>query len=80
MAKLFTKDEDLMKSAPYIGSRILKELQNSSDGRVSIFDLAKSLRKGNKITARSIYYGMLFLYCLDVVEFDEPYLIKNVAD
>ena len=77
MANLFTKDEDLMKSAPFIGSEILKQIQSSDDGRISIFDLAKNLRKTNKITARSIYYGMLFLYCLDIVEFDEPYLIKN---
>ena len=80
MANLFTKDEDLMKSAPFIGSEILKHLQSSDDGRISILDLAKNLRKTNKITARSIYYGMIFLYSLDVVEFDEPYLIKNVAD
>tara|TARA_B100000767_G_scaffold259550_1_gene269390 strand:- start:133 stop:375 length:243 start_codon:yes stop_codon:yes gene_type:complete len=80
MANLFTKDEDLMNSAPFIGSEILKQLQSSDDGRISIFDLAKNLRKTNKITARSIYYGMIFLYSLDIVEFDEPYLIKNVAD
>ncbi|AMO70164.1 hypothetical protein AZF00_18465 [Zhongshania aliphaticivorans] len=80
MANLFTKDEDLMKSAPFIGSEILKQIQSSDDGRISIFDLAKNLRKTNKITARSIYYGMLFLYCLDIVEFDEPYLIKNVKN
>lgn len=79
MANLFSKDEDLIKSAPFIGSEILKQLQSSDDGRISIFDLAKKLRKTNKITARSIYYGMLFLYSLDIVEFDEPYLIKNVA-
>lgn len=80
MTNLFTKDENLMKSAPFIGSEILKQLQSSDDGRISIFDLAKNLRKTNKITVRSIYYGMLFLYSLDIVEFDEPYLIKNVAD
>lgn len=80
MTNLFTKDEDLMKSAPFIGSEILKQLQSSNDGRISIFDLAKKLRKANKISARSIYYGMIFLYSLDIVEFDEPYLIKNVAD
>lgn len=80
MSNLFTKDEDLKKSAPYIGSEILKHLNDSCDGRISIFDLAKNLRKTNKITVRSVYYGMLFLYSLDIVEFDEPYLIKNVTD
>jgi len=80
MANLFTKDEDLMKSAPFVGSEILKQLQSSDDGRISIFDLANNLKKTNKITVRSIYYGMLFLYSLEIVEFNEPYLIKNVAD
>lgn len=80
MTNLFIKDEDLMKSAPFIGSEILKQLQTSNDGRISIFDLAKNLRKTNKITVRSLYYGMIFLYSLDIVEFDEPYLIKNVTN
>jgi len=80
MANLFTKDEDLMRSAPFVGSEILKQLQSRDDGRISIFDLANNLGKTNKITVRSIYYGMIFLYSLDIVEFDEPYLIKNVAD
>lgn len=77
MARLFTKDEDLKKSAPVIGFEILKRLQASEDGRISIFELAKSLRKSEVLGARSIYYGMLFLYSLDVIDFDEPYIIKN---
>lgn len=77
MANLFTKDEDLKKSAPVIGFEILKQLQISENGRISIFDLAKNLRKSDKLSARSIYYGMLFLYSLDVIDFDEPYLMKK---
>lgn len=80
MDSLFTKDENLMKSAPFIGAEILKQLQKSDDSRVNIFDLAKHLRKTNNITVRSIYYGMIFLYSLDIVKFDEPYLVKNVTD
>lgn len=80
MANLFTKDEDLMRSAPFIGAEILKQLQGSDDGRISIFNLAKKLRKSNQMSARSIYYGMIFLYSLDIVKFEEPYLVKNVAN
>ena len=80
MANLFTKDEDLMKSAPFIGFEILKHLQSSKDGRVSIFEIAKIFQKTNKLSARSIYYGMLFLYSLDIVDFEEPYLIENVEN
>ena len=78
MANLFTKDEDLKKSAPFIGFEILKLLRAQEDNRISIFEIAKSLRKTNNFSIRSIYYGMLFLYSLSIIDFDEPYIIRNV--
>lgn len=78
MSNLFTKDEDLKKSAPFIGFEILKMLQEREDNRISIFDIAKSLKKNNNFSIRSIYYGIIFLYSLSIVDFDEPYVIKNV--
>ena len=80
MSRLFSKDEDLTRSAPFIGSEILKELNESKDGRISIFDLAKALQSKQKTSARSIYYGMLFLYAIDGIDFIEPYVVKNVKD
>ena len=77
MSKLFSKDENLFQSAPYIGAEILKELQASSQEKISIFDLAKNLGKTKNFSARSIYYGMIFLYSLNIIEFNEPYLIKK---
>ncbi len=80
MANLISKDDDLMKSAPVIGFELLKLIRASDDSRVSIFDIARKLRKSNKVSARSIYYGMIFLYSLDIVDFNEPYLIRNVEN
>ena len=80
MADLFTKDEDLKKSAPYIGFKILKLLQLNEANRISIFDVAKNLRKTDNYSIRSVYYGMLFLYSLSLIDFDEPYIIKNVEN
>lgn len=80
MPNLFTKDEDLKKSAPYIGFEILKLLQVREDDRISIFDIAKNLRKTNNFSIRSVYYGLIFLYSLSIVDFDEPYVIKNVKN
>lgn len=73
MLNLFSKDEDLSKSAPIIGGEILKILR--CERKVSIFTLAKILRKDKLIGVRSIYYGMIFLYVLDLIEFDEPYVV-----
>lgn len=76
MLKIFSKDEDIGKSAPIIGAEILKILHKQNV--ISIFSLAKELRKRKLIGVRSIYYGMIFLYALDLIEFNEPYLaLKN---
>ena len=78
MPNLFTKDEDLKKSAPIIGFKILQLLQLREDKRVSIYDIAKQLRQSNNLGTKSIYYGMIFLYSLDIIDFDEPYIIQHV--
>jgi hypothetical protein len=80
MANLVSKNENLEKSAPVIGAEILKMLNSSENSMVSIFDAARSLKKSNKIGAKSLYYGILFLYSLDIIEFDEPYIISNVKN
>lgn len=74
MSNLFSKDDDLRKSAPVLGFEILKLLQESESSQVSIFDIAKTMAKSGGINARSIYYAMLFLYSLDIIDFQEPYL------
>lgn len=60
-----------------LGFEILKLLQESEDSQVSIFDIAKTMAKSGGINARSIYYAMLFLYSLDIIDFQEPYLVAK---
>jgi hypothetical protein len=60
-----------------LGFEILKLLQESEDLQVSIFDIAKTMTKSGGINARSIYYAMLFLYSLDIIDFQEPYLVAK---
>lgn len=47
MLKLFSKDERIEKSAPIVGSYILKLLEDRNC--ISIFELAKNLRKNRLI-------------------------------
>jgi predicted regulator of amino acid metabolism with ACT domain len=77
LPNLFSKDDDLRKSAPVLGFEILKLLQESEESQVSIFDIAKTMAKSGGINARSIYYAMLFLYSLDIIDFQEPYLVAK---
>ena len=67
MSKLISKDEDLRRAAPVIGYEILKLINENKDFRVSIFDIGDKLHKKNKAGARSIYYGILFLYSFRVI-------------
>ncbi len=50
MPDLFSKDEDLLKSAPYIGAEILKLFQQTEINKISIFDVVIKLRKKISLT------------------------------
>lgn len=76
MASLFSKDEDLLKSAPIVGAEILKLLEKSDSKKVSIYDVVNKLKKKNISGVRTIYFAMVFLYSLDLIEFNEPFLEK----
>lgn len=78
---MFSKNEDLSKSAPFVGALILKFFDVKKAKKISIFEIARELKKSKSIGVRSIYYGMIFLYSLDMIDFNEPYvIIKNVKN
>ncbi|MCO4782663.1 MAG: hypothetical protein KC646_10105 [Candidatus Cloacimonetes bacterium] len=81
MAKLFSKDENLLKSAPYIGAEILKTIKDENVAKVSIFDviakIQKSNKKAGKLTVSSLYYGLIFLHSIDLIDFEASYIIKK---
>ncbi|AUY09418.1 hypothetical protein [Aeromonas sp. ASNIH2] len=77
MPNLFSKDDDLRKAAPVLGFEILRLLKNSDESKVSIFDIAKEITTPGGVNARSIYYAMLFLYSLDIIDFHEPYVVAK---
>jgi len=77
MPSLISKDDDLATSAPVIGFAILKLLKEKELSRVSIFELAREIKKRDKAGVRGVYYGMLFLYSLGLIEFHAPYVSLN---
>ena len=76
MASLFSKDEDLLKSALIVGADILKLLEESDSKKVSIYDVVRKLKNKNISGVRTIYFSMIFLHSLDLIEFNEPFLEK----
>ena len=78
---LFSKNEDLEKSAPVLGAKILMIFEKSNKKKISIFEIIKNLKKDKTVGVRAVYYAILFLYAVDLIEFDEPYLVvKNVEN
>ncbi|MFT4273638.1 MAG: hypothetical protein QM578_21745 [Pantoea sp.] len=72
---LFSKNEDLEKSAPVLGAKILIFFEKNKKNKISIFDVVRHLKKDKTVGVRAVYYAIIFLYAIDLIEFDEPHLV-----
>jgi hypothetical protein len=70
---LISKDENFHSSALHVASLVLKCFSDSSSARLSIYDLVKFLKKNNITHYRQILMGLIFLYSVDILSFEEPY-------
>ena len=74
---LISKDEEIKSSAAYVGYLILKTYRRSRKEKMTIFDIFSKLRKKQLYNFRQIIFGLMFLYSLDLIEFEEPYITFN---
>lgn len=74
---LISKDEEIKSSAAYIGYLILKSYKRSRKDKITIFDIFSKLRKKQLYNFRQIIFGLMFLYSLDLIDFEEPYITFN---
>lgn len=78
MLSLFEPDEDLVSTAPVIGYKILHLIDEKRSDKVSIFDIADKFKNETWFSLRKIQLALIFLYSLGIVDFQQPYIIKNV--
>lgn len=71
---LVLKDEAMHTSAVYVAALILKLFYNQKATRLSLFDIAKELKKFKITHYRQLVFGLSFLYVSGTVEFNEPYV------
>ncbi|KIC01314.1 hypothetical protein OA88_14515 [Flavobacterium sp. JRM] len=71
---LISKDENIKHSIVYIGYLILKDLSKSKNGRSTIYDIASSLNSQEVFSGEQLNYSLMFLYSLDIIEFEQPYI------
>lgn len=79
MPNLFLKEENLEKSAPIVGYKILSHIHGKKLDEISIYDLADHFKKEKWFTTQTLYLGMIFLYSVNLIEFEAPYILKNVT-
>ncbi len=58
----------------YIGYLILKKFKDLNVEKISIYDLYDILKKEGILSNRQLIIALLFLYSLDLIEFEEAYV------
>ena len=79
MSSFITKDDDIISSPPIIGYEILSYLKKRKIQRISIFDLSDAFKGERWFAPRNLYFAMIFLFSLDLIEFHHSYItvLKN---
>ena len=76
MANLFSKDEDILASPPIVGYKLLQFMEKRNLKKVSIFDIANQLKNEKWFSPKNIYFGMVFLFSVGLIDFQQPYIVK----
>ncbi len=77
MGSLFSKDEDLQASPPIFAYKILHFMERRKVSKISIFDVSENFKKEKWFSPRNLYFAMMFLFSLGIIEFEHAYIIKN---
>lgn len=76
MTSLVSKDEPLKASMVHVGYLILKKLEKTQDGRLSLTEIAAHLAKYGVTKSRPMTFALIFLHLAGIVDFKAPYIYK----
>lgn len=80
MSNIFSKNEDLEASPAIVGYKVLKAIKKNNENKISIFDIAYKFRNERWFTPKNLYFALLFLYSLDLIDFKQAYIYQNVKN
>ena len=80
MPSLFLAGEQVEASPPIVAFKIMSLIETKSDEKVSIFDITDMFRKEKWFSYNNIVLGLIFLYTAGLIDFDEPYVVKDVEN
>lgn len=76
MNNFLLKDEYIMTSPPIVGHKILNFMNNKKIDKISIFDVADHFKNETWFTPKNLYFAMLFLFSLGIIDFNQSYIQK----
>lgn len=79
MPNLFLKDEGIEMAPPVVGYRILSHIADLRIEKTSLFDLADHFKDEKWFSPKALYFGMIFLFSVGLLDFQEPYVVVTNA-
>jgi hypothetical protein len=76
MNTLVSKDEPLKTSMPYVGYLVLKKLEKSEEGCLSLTEISSHLTKYGVTKSRPMMFALIFLHLAGLIDFRAPYIYK----
>jgi hypothetical protein len=80
MPNLFLTGEELAASPPIVAYRVLALIDGKEGGKISIFDIVDALKKEKWFSFNHVTLALIFLYTSGLIDFNAPYVTKNVED
>ncbi|MGN7822933.1 hypothetical protein ACTJJB_22630 [Chitinophaga sp. 22536] len=77
MSNLILKDEEIMSSPSIVGYKVLAFMADKKVSKISLFDVADHFKTEKWFSPKSLYFAMLFLFAVDIIDFNNSYIIKK---
>ena len=79
MSNLFLKDENIMASPPVLGYKVLEFMKDKKVDKISVFYVVDHFKNEKWFNSKNLYFAMFFLFSLDIIDFQQSYIIKSQA-
>lgn len=75
---IINKDEKLKTSPAYIGYLVLKQLKQTKEEKLMIYEIIENLKENLGIVHhRQLIFSLIFLHQSGIIDFAEPYIYKK---
>jgi hypothetical protein len=75
MDSIILKDEYLMTSPAIVGYKVMSYMRRKGVSKISIFDVADHFKQETWFSPKSLYFSLLFLFTLDIIDFSNSYVV-----